>query len=296
MRTAAMLALWSLSLLAAGVPRAAEPLPAPVAEIQQLLRVGDVEAATAAGDVAVKALASDARAWFWSARAYAQQALRANMLSKPKWAGRSREAYEKAVALDPQLIEARFDLMQYYLAAPGFLGGGRDKADAQAAEIARRDPAWGKVAEGTLAMTDKNPSAAEAALREAVALAPDNTRVRMSLAGLLQSQDRWDDVRQVWTDQLAREASNPMARYQLGRASAITGHDLEAGLAHMDAFLDANEIPDGLSIAAAHWRRGQLLDKLGRRDDALAALQLAVTDKQVKAQAQPDLDRLLKGG
>lgn len=291
-----MLALWSLSLLVAGVPRAAEPLPAPVAEIQQLLRAGDIDAATSAGDAAVKALSGDARAWFWSARAYAQQAIRASMLSKPKWAGRSREAYEKAVALDPQLIEARFDLMQYYLAAPGFLGGGRDKADAQAAEIARRDPVWGKVAEGTLAMTDKNPTAAEAALREAVGLAPDNTRVRMSLAGLLQSQDRWDEVRGVWTDQLARDPVNPMARYQLARAAAITGKDVDAGLAHMEAFVSVGEIPDGLSVAAAHWRRGQLLDKLGRREDALAALQLAVTDKAVKAQAQPDLDRVLKGG
>lgn len=296
MRTAALLVLWSLSLFSAGTPHAAEPLPSAVEEVRGLLRNGNIDAAVDAGDRAVKVLAGDARAWFWSARAYAQQALQASMLTKPKWAGRARDAYEKAVELDPALIDARFDLMQYYLAAPGFLGGGRDKADAQATQIARLDPVWGKVAESALANADKRPEAAEAALREAVKLGPEHARAHMAYAGLLQRQERWDELRTLWQDLLARQPEHALARYQLGRAAAITGEQLDTGLAYLDAFIAAGVIPEDLSMPAAHWRRGQILDKLGRRDEAIAALKLAVVDPQVKRQAQPDLDRIAGKG
>jgi hypothetical protein len=50
---------------------------------------------------------------------------------------------EKAVELNPDNIEARFDLLEYYLQAPAFLGGDAAKAQAQAAEIAKRNATAG---------------------------------------------------------------------------------------------------------------------------------------------------------
>jgi hypothetical protein len=47
-------------------------------------------------------------------------------------------------------------------------------------------------------------------------------------------------------------------------------------------------------MPAAHWRRGQLLDKLGRHEDAIAALELALAGKSVAKLAQADLDRIRK--
>lgn len=53
---------------------------------------------------------------------------------------------EKAVELNPDNIEARFDLMEYYLQAPAFLGGDAAKAEGQAKEISRRNAAAGRKA------------------------------------------------------------------------------------------------------------------------------------------------------
>jgi len=53
---------------------------------------------------------------------------------------------ERAVELDPNNIAARFDLIEYYLQAPFFLGGDPAKATAQAAEIAKRDAVAGREA------------------------------------------------------------------------------------------------------------------------------------------------------
>jgi tetratricopeptide (TPR) repeat protein len=296
MRLSLPLAVLFLTFLAHPATAAApEQLPPAVAEIRKQLGLDDLDAAVDAAEKSLEALPGDARAWFWSGRAYGLQAMRASLLSKPKWAGRSRDAYEKAVALDPELIEARYDLLQYYLFAPGFLGGGRDKADAQAAELARRDLVWGKLAESSLAMADKKPEVAEAALRDAVTKVPDSARARQALAGMLQRQARWDEVRQLWRERLSQNAEDPTARYQLGRAAALTGAQLEDGLSQLDAFVAAGVIPEGLSAGAAHWRRGQVLEKLGRRDDAITALKLAVSDSTTRKQAQPDLDRVVKG-
>lgn len=53
---------------------------------------------------------------------------------------------EKAVELNPGNIETRFDLLEYYLQAPPFLGGGSAKAKEQAEEIAKRNAVEGRKA------------------------------------------------------------------------------------------------------------------------------------------------------
>lgn len=275
--------------------KAAETLPAAIAEVRTQLGKQDLDAAIDAAELSQEAMPDDARTWFWSGRAYGMQAMQANILMKAKWAGRSLEAYEKAVGMDPALTEARYDLMQYYLFAPSMLGGGRDKAEAQAAEIARQDFVWGKLATAALAGADKKPEAAEAALREAVAAVPDSLRARLALSGMLQRRERWNDVREVWQSRLDQSADVAMARYQLGRASALSGTELEAGLSQLDAFLAAGEFPDNLSLGVAQWRRGLVLEKLGRREEAIKALTIAISDPLASTEAEGDLKRLVEG-
>lgn len=51
-----------------------------------------------------------------------------------------RKAFERAVQLNPSNVEALNDLFEYYLEAPGFLGGGLDKASDAANRIGKLDP------------------------------------------------------------------------------------------------------------------------------------------------------------
>lgn len=287
-----------LLLLSLVLGTAAEPvrsnitLAAPVEEVRKQLSSGDIDAAIEAGERAVETLAQDSQAWFWLGRAYAQQAMRASLLGKPRWAGKTRDAYLQAVTLDPANLDARFDLMQYYVMAPGFLGGGRDKADAQVAELTRRDAVMGKLGEALLAQYDKQPAVAERAYREALKLDPARTRARISLAMHLQQGERWDEIRALWDDALARDPDDALAHYQLGRLAALSGQQLEAGLVHLDRFLASNESPEGMTQGAAYWRRGQVLEKLGRRDEAIAAYVEAVQRQPDLEQATNDLERL----
>src|SRR4028118_1733355 len=63
-------------------------------------------------------------------------------------ARKTKAEFEKAVQYDPGHLQARSGLITFYLLAPGFMGGGADKALAQAAEIKRRNSFEGHRAYG----------------------------------------------------------------------------------------------------------------------------------------------------
>ena len=63
-------------------------------------------------------------------KSYGRLAQRANWLSAMEFARKTCNAFELAVRLDPENEDTMEDLIRYYRAAPGFLGGGRDKAKA----------------------------------------------------------------------------------------------------------------------------------------------------------------------
>jgi len=76
------------------------------------------------------------------ARAYGDRADHAGPLKGLSLAGKVRESFQRAVALDGKNIEALSDLGEFYVAAPGIIGGGTDKAQAlvpklQALSVAR---------------------------------------------------------------------------------------------------------------------------------------------------------------
>ena len=75
----------------------------------------------------------------WLGHAYGNSAQRASILWQFPLARKVRIHFEKAVKLDPDNVDARADLAEYYLKAPRILGGGKEKAEAQAHEISYRN-------------------------------------------------------------------------------------------------------------------------------------------------------------
>jgi len=76
---------------------------------------------------------------FWLGRAYGYRASQARSGEQFFLARKVRVHLERAVELNPDNLPARFDLLEYYLRAPLFLGGGPDKARSQAEEISKRN-------------------------------------------------------------------------------------------------------------------------------------------------------------
>lgn len=291
------LSRWTLPLLFLTLPALAGAngaLPAEAVAIRDALRGNQLEQAIKASDSATRD-SRDARVLLWAGRAYGRQALEASLFTQAKWAGRTRDAWERAIELDPELLDARFDLIQYYLQAPGFLGGGRDKAEQQVAAIAQRDAGLGKLAQSLLAAADKDRERMESLQREAAALSPAHSRILLALSGTLQRAEKWSDSEALWRERLAADSSDALARYQLARIAAIRGENVEEGLALIDAYIESGVESEEISIMAAHWRRGQLLEKLDRIDEARDAYRKGMTDPEVRRLAEADLKRLDSG-
>lgn len=133
----------------------------------------------------------------WLGKAWGRRAETANIFQAPGFANRAREAFERAVAIDSAYMEALEDLFQYYLEAPGFLGGGLDKAEGLLPRIKQTDAAEYHAAKAQIAEKTKDYSSAEAQLRRAVSIAP---RKLVDLARFLARRGRVKEADAVFAD------------------------------------------------------------------------------------------------
>jgi len=113
---------------------------------QEALETGRYQNAIDLFGQAVQLDTTNALYYLWLGRAYGHQAEQAKTGEQFFLARQVRKNLEKAVTINPDLIEARLDLLTYYLQAPSLLGGGIEKAQAQAGEITKRDPHQGALA------------------------------------------------------------------------------------------------------------------------------------------------------
>jgi tetratricopeptide (TPR) repeat protein len=152
-----------------------------------------------ASEALEKALAADpgnSEFALWLGRAYGRRAETSSMLTAPGFASRARQSFEKAIQLNPRNLEALTDVLEYYLEAPGFLGGGLDKAEATASRISGIDAAEGYWACAKIAEKRKQFGGAEDQLRRAVQAAPQQIGRVIDLARFLAKQGRIQEADQ----------------------------------------------------------------------------------------------------
>ena len=126
-------------------------------------------------------------ALYWAdlGQAYGKLAGKAGIFQQLGLARKCRSALEKAVELAPGNLEYRQGLVEFYEKAPPIAGGGREKALAQAGEIARLDPYIGSLTTGSIQSRAKNWPAAEAAFRAAATLRPEAPEPQVRLGQTL---------------------------------------------------------------------------------------------------------------
>ena len=181
--------------------RVLEAIPAKDAAVYELMgrdyyMQGDYKRSTEAIEKALAAEPGDAVHALWLGRAYGRRAESASVFTAPHYATKARQCFERAVELDPRNLEALSDLFDYYLQAPGFLGGGEEKAQRTSAQIAEISPAEGFLAKAKLAEKRSEYSAAEAHLRSAVGAAPQQIGKLIELARFLVRQGRMQEADQ----------------------------------------------------------------------------------------------------
>ena len=178
--------------------RLLEAIPQKTGAVHDLMgkcfyRLEEFSKATDALEKAVEAEPRNANYRDWLGKAWGRRAETSAFFNQPRYAVRAREHFERAVELDPQNREALSDLFEYYLEAPGFLGGGQHKAAALSERVRTFDPARYHSMQARLAEKRKDFQAAERSLRQAAEQAPTEQGRLVDLARFLARQERFTE-------------------------------------------------------------------------------------------------------
>jgi tetratricopeptide (TPR) repeat protein len=225
--------------------------------------------------------------------ALASEAQKANKLRQPFLARRLKTEFELAVACDPKLADAHEALMEFYLQAPGIVGGSVDRAKEQALIISSLSVYDGHVAMASVARHEKDVSAEQRELEAALAAAPDTANAWYQLELFYQNQQQWPQafalLERIFKE---RPATELVGHFYYGRASAISGENLDRGIHELKQWM-ATAGPGSpiVTQSAAHWRLGMIYEKQAKKDSARAEYQLAVS-LNPKSDAKKNLEAL----
>ncbi len=187
----------------------------------------------------------------WLGRAYGRRAETESWMYAVSNASKARQCFEAAVAMDPHNHEAMNDLFDYYLNAPGVLGGGMDKAEALARRIVTERPPEYHFEMAQLAIHRKLYADAEAHLRTALALAPDQVGRVLDLAKFLARQGRIAESDALFTRAEQIRPDDPRVIFARARSYVEGKRNLDDARQLLQRYATLDLTPDDPPRAAA---------------------------------------------
>jgi len=180
----------------------------------------------------------------WLGRTYGRRAETANFFQAPGLAQKTKRYFELAVELNPRSSAALADLFDYYLEAPGFLGGGYEKALRVADQIAVINPAEGYFARAQLAQKKQDYSNAEDALRRAMDAAPRQVGRVLDLAKFLANQGRTKESDAVFAKAEREFPNSPRVWFAKANVLVKQKRNLHEARELLQRYLDSPVSPD----------------------------------------------------
>jgi tetratricopeptide (TPR) repeat protein len=205
----------------------------------------------------------------WLGRAYGYKASHASPFSALSLAIKVRKAFERAVELDPENINAMSDLGEFYVEAPSLIGGGLDKAQALAAKMQIHFPAQAHRLLALIAEKKKEISVAETEFGNAVA-AGKTSEAYIDLGHFYQRHNEPDKMLEALQSGVAADQRKGPAL--VDAASILTAAHRSPELAEtlLRSYLASPAKTDEAPAFKVHVQLGDLLT---RRGDSAAAHQ-----------------------
>jgi len=292
--------------------------------------LGDLKGALPLAEKALSSDTNNARYHLLVANICIELGQQAGIFKGIGLAHRFKEEAEKAVAIDSKYLDARESLMEFYFEAPGLAGGDKKKAWTTAEEIGRIDVTRGLLAQAILAAREKNAAKEEGFYQKALAAGPTDYRVLSAMASFYSSDgqkkydlgekygtaalkidetrvgpyaalaivyasgERWQDLDAVMVREEKGVPEDYAPHYQAGKVLLFSGKDLPRAERYFRKYLTAEPEGGEPSHAAAHWRLGLVLEKEGKKPEAIAEMEAAVRAEPDFKEAKQDLKRLKK--
>lgn len=212
----------------------------------------------------------------WLGRIYGEKADKSSFMTAAGLARRVVREFEAAVHLNPKSVDAHSDLAEFYLEAPGIVGGGRDKAEQQASVLQGLDPARAHWVNARIAEKKKDFATAESEYRSAIEASHGSASSWLNLGLFYRHRENPDKMEQA----LLHVRSAPVDRsYALVDAAEILIHaqlNLPEAVQLLKAYLKSRDQVEQAPVFKAHYLLGSAQEKLGDKQNAAAEYRAAL--------------------
>ncbi|HZW79825.1 MAG TPA: tetratricopeptide repeat protein [Candidatus Deferrimicrobiaceae bacterium] len=271
---------------------------APTAEDYNLLcradfELDDWDAGIPACEKAVSLAPENGLYHLWLGRIYGEKADHSGFLKAAGLAKRVRSEFERAVEFAPNSWEAHTDLAEFYLEAPGIVGGGEDKALAQADLLMAMNPAMGDWVRARIAQKKKDNAVAEKEYRAAIDDSRGGARAWVSLAGFYTRTGRLDEMEQALHTMESRPLDRPAALMDAASILLRSSRDYPLAIRLVRRYLASGPVEEWPAFKA-HCLLGELLEKQGERAAAAEQYRAALAMAHTFAPAQKGLQHVAR--
>jgi tetratricopeptide (TPR) repeat protein len=191
-------------------------------------------------------------------------------------AGDVRKQFERARSLCPENLEAHSDLLDFYIRAPGIIGGGKEKARLQAQEIARVSAKMGYQARARIAEKAKNWDEALRELKGGVNAFPQDPAPYGDLSEFHFHRQSYAAAAAAARRALQLRPDYPRAQFLLAASEIMTGVDPARAVAVLQGLSRRSLTDEDPPFQDIYYWLGRGLLAAGRRSDAEQALEAAL--------------------
>ena len=228
----------------------------------------------------------------WLAREYGRKAGDSKAFAAASNARKAKNEFERAVQLAPADIPARMDLAEYYTEAPGFMGGGVDKARDQASQIARYDAGASHLVLARVAVKEKQAVEAEAHFKAAIKQGRNPADMWLQLAGFYRQQGRLEEMQTAVQTAMAQSSKKADSYFDAAQELYLGGRDFPSAVQYLRKYLGSGELVESAPAFRAHYLVGQLNEKMGQKSAAASEYEASLRLASGFLPAKSALDRI----
>jgi tetratricopeptide (TPR) repeat protein len=228
----------------------------------------------------------------WLGRIYGEKADQSGPWTAARLAGRVRTEFETAVKLVPSSVDARSDLAEFYLEAPGIVGGGRDKAMQQLSPLAQLDPARAHWVRARIAEKKKDLATAETEYRAAIEASHGSASAWLNLGLFYRHRERYNEMEQALTHVRPATLDRPDALVDAAEILIHSQRNLQEAVELLRAYLNSGRKVEQAPAFKVHYLLGTAAEKLGDKQGAATEYMSALALAKEFQPAQQALQRI----
>jgi tetratricopeptide (TPR) repeat protein len=248
--------------------------------------------AVTAGEKAVSLEPNVSAYHMWLGRAYGAKAEHSIFITAMRTAKRTRAEFQRAVELQSDNLYAQTDLAEFLIEAPGFLGGGKDKAAEQASKVAALDQPTAHWIQARIAEKEGRNDDAELEYKAAIAGSKIKAPYWLNLASFYRRTHRLNEMEQAINKAVDAERSHDDIFFEAAEMLVKTGRNFPVAAQLLRKYLVSNDKVEQAPTFQAHYLLGSVLEKMGDAQAAAIEYRAALSLAREYEPAQDALKRL----